>query len=242
MKAVIKPLLVGVATYIVCAVGLWFVLSYLLVPIIEDVIWLIPAASTLVPLFLSGHVAASRTVSRRRALRIAFGTTAGLVGFALTLLVTQSRGEVWLDIVLCLGAATVAAAGALIGTRSHSSGAEDGLAPYRDLSFMQSRIPAIDALSTFVPEGEESDPSVQRAIRAKGSSRWFPAEGGHKVLIPYEGEGFDHSRFTIEEKAWNHEHCKACGATLEPMTLCWVTESGPYVVLCPLCHKQVKGT
>jgi hypothetical protein len=120
--------------------------------------------------------------------------------------------------------------------------AEDTLDPYRELSFMKSRIPALDALSTFVPEGQEEDPGVQAAIRAKGFARWFPVDGGHKVLIPHDGQEFDAERFQIEKGAWDHEHCKACGADIEPMTLCWVAEPGPYVILCDPCHAKLKAT
>ena len=119
---------------------------------------------------------------------------------------------------------------------------KDTLAPYREMSFMESRIPALDALSTFVPKGREDDPVVQDAISATGFSRWIPLDGGHKVLTPHEGQKFDEKRFKIEKGAWDHEHCKACCAHIEPMTLCWVTESGPYVLLCALCHDKLKAT
>jgi len=119
---------------------------------------------------------------------------------------------------------------------------EDTLAPYRELSFMKSRLPALDALSTFVPEGEEDAPDLQAAINAKGFSRWFPVDGGQVVLIPYEGQEFDQERFKIEGGAWDHEHCKVCSADIEPMTPCWVTESGPYVILCSPCHDKLEAT
>jgi hypothetical protein len=38
---------------------------------------------------------------------------------------------------------------------------------------------------------------------------------------------------------WDHEHCGRCQRSIKPMTLCWVTESGPYVVLCSECHNDV---
>jgi hypothetical protein len=117
----------------------------------------------------------------------------------------------------------------------------DNFAEYRSLSFMQSRIPALDALSTFVPTGQEEDPETRQALASRGFSRWFPVAGGHKVLVPYEGGEFDANRFTIEKDAWDHEHCKVCGANIEPMTLCWATKSGPYVILCADCHDKMTG-
>lgn len=111
---------------------------------------------------------------------------------------------------------------------------------YRQLIYHSSRIPALDALSAFVA-GEDEDPIVQAVVDRAGFSRWYPENGGHKVLIPYEGGPYDPERFTIEKGAWNHEHCKRCGETIEPMTLCWVSADGPYVILCNSCRQQVVG-
>ena len=107
--------------------------------------------------------------------------------------------------------------------------------------FVQSRIPALDALAAFVPHGQEKDSIVENATKLKGCARWFPVDGGHKVLIPYEGQDYDQARFAVEKQTWDHEHCKACDADLNPMTLCWVTETGvPFVVLCASCHDEFK--
>lgn len=101
-------------------------------------------------------------------------------------------------------------------------------------------MPALDALSAFVPQGKEEDPVVEAASELKGCSRWLPVDGGHKVLIPFEGQEYDHTRFEVEEGAWDHEHCKACSSDIEPMTLCWVTEPGtPYVLICNSCHDKL---
>ena len=116
---------------------------------------------------------------------------------------------------------------------------EDRFAKLKDLPFIQSRIPALDALGMFVAKGQEEAPEVRKFTGSKGSSRWFPVEGGHKVLIPHEGGEFDAKRFQVEKGAWDHEHCKFCNADIEPMTLCWVTKSGPYVILCIECHKEM---
>ena len=106
--------------------------------------------------------------------------------------------------------------------------------------FIKSRIPEHDALVAFVPRGQEEDTVIKAATELKGCSRLFPVEGGYRVLIPYEGQEYDHSRFTLEKKAWDHEHCKACTADIEPMTLCWVTAPGnPYVLLCNSCHDEL---
>ena len=111
----------------------------------------------------------------------------------------------------------------------------------RGLSWMESRIPKLDALEVFVPKGAENDPVLDEVRSRTGMSRWFPQGGGHRVAILYEGGGYDADRFSLIEGGWDHEHCSRCQATIEPMTLCWVTESGPYILLCSDCHELVDG-
>ena len=66
------------------------------------------------------------------------------------------------------------------------------LAELRGHKWMPSRIPALDALSIFVPEGqEENDPAVTEMSARIGSCRWYPVPGGHKVLFPYEGGDYN---------------------------------------------------
>ena len=95
MNAIIKPIALGVAAYVVSGVGLWFVVSFVLMRVVSSVVWLLPAVTTLVPLFVSGYIAARYTASSHRSRRIAFGVIAGIIGFALTLLITQAQGEAW---------------------------------------------------------------------------------------------------------------------------------------------------
>lgn len=102
----------------------------------------------------------------------------------------------------------------------------------------QSRIPALDALSAFVPDGATPDPVIEEAQDRIGRSRWYPVSGGHRVLMPYEGGEYDCTRFTIESRAWEHEHCSLCEANIAAMTLCWVTERGPYILLCSACYER----
>jgi hypothetical protein len=111
----------------------------------------------------------------------------------------------------------------------------------RQLKFMPSRIPALDALETFVPGGTQPDAELNELQSRTGQSRWYPVEGGHRVLILYEGGPFDAQRFTLSKGGWDHEHCSRCGATIAPMTLCWVTESGAYVLLDETCYREVFG-
>jgi hypothetical protein len=101
---------------------------------------------------------------------------------------------------------------------------------------MESRIPALDALAAFVPDDRTPDPVITEMQERIGGSRWYPVQGGHRVLMPYDGGEYDSSRFTIEPGAWDHEHCGACGDKIPPMTLCYVTEpEQPYILLCAKC-------
>ena len=121
MNAFIKPIALGLAAYVASVVGLWFVLSYVLFPVMPGAIWLLPAVVTLVPLFLSGYVAARFTASNHRARRVAFGVIAALIGYGISLVITQAQGEAWFFVLFMLGAAIVAAAGGFIGARQNNA-------------------------------------------------------------------------------------------------------------------------
>ena len=117
---------------------------------------------------------------------------------------------------------------------------EDNDSRFAALTYHRSRIPALDALTAFVSEDVE-DPIVEAMAERVGHSRWYPEEGGCRVLIFYEGGPYDADRFTLEKGAWDHEHCKRCGGSIEPMTLCWVASGSLYVILCESCHVQIAG-
>lgn len=121
MNAIIKPIAFGVAAYLISAVGLWFALSYVLFPFMPGAIWLLPAVITLVPLFLSGYVAARFTLSSHRSRRVAFGVVAGLIGYGVSLLVTHAQGESWFFVLLVVGAAIVASLGGFLGARQENA-------------------------------------------------------------------------------------------------------------------------
>ena len=104
---------------------------------------------------------------------------------------------------------------------------------------MESRIPALDALSIFVAAGAEQEPLIAELQRRSGGSRWFPVQGGHRVLMRFDGGPYDPTRCTIAPGAWDHEHCDVCGERITAMTLCHVTVPGePYVLLCSSCYAE----
>ena len=115
----------------------------------------------------------------------------------------------------------------------------DRWADFRDLPFMPSRIPALDALVVFVADGQPMHPVVQKTLDRIGFSRWYPVSGGHELLMPYEGGPYDHAEFKLRSKAWDHETCSGCRGHVPAMTSCWVTEHGPFKLLCSACKAQM---
>jgi hypothetical protein len=105
--------------------------------------------------------------------------------------------------------------------------------------WMPSRIPLRDALVTFVPDAPPPEPVIAQMQSRLGQSAWYPVQGGHRVLMPYDGGAYDAGRFTVEARAWDHEHCSVCQERIPAMTLCHVTKPGqPYVLLCAACHER----
>jgi hypothetical protein len=120
---------------------------------------------------------------------------------------------------------------------------EGQIAQLPKFEWMESRIPASDAVSMFVPNQSEQEQFVKDAHRRFHRSRWFPVDGGHRVMLPHDGQEFDGARFQLEPRAWDHEHCSLCGESIPAMTLCWVTmPKYPYVLLCVGCHARIAAT
>ena len=72
-----------------------------------------------------------------------------------------------------------------------------------------------------------------------GESVWYIGEGKRRVMFLYGGGEYDKSRFNLEPKAWDHEHCAICSAHIPAMTLCHVTKPGqPYFSLCVSCYER----
>jgi hypothetical protein len=116
---------------------------------------------------------------------------------------------------------------------------DDPFVDYRDLDFMESRIPVLDALATFVPDAQPLAPEVERELKQHGQQRWYPVPGGHRVLVPHEGGAPVPAQFRVEERAWDHDTCDRCRVHIPAMTLCWVTRSGRYVTLCVACKSTM---
>lgn len=104
--------------------------------------------------------------------------------------------------------------------------------------WMESRIPALDALVRFVPDGPRDAAVDQFATSHR--SRWYPLQGGTRVVVSMDGNPkYDPEKWSVEKGAWDHEHCDVCGENIPAMTLCWVTTYDPYVLLCDACHTKM---
>lgn len=112
---------------------------------------------------------------------------------------------------------------------------------FHQYHFVESRIPTLDALTIFIPNGQESDKALADMNRQVGQSRWYPVPGGHEVRYPFEKQPYDKTRFQIEKEGWDHENCKNCNDTIPSMTLCWVAEEKPRILLCEKCHQELKN-
>jgi hypothetical protein len=120
---------------------------------------------------------------------------------------------------------------------------EEERAQLAELPWMQSRIPALDALTIFMPDGTGPDPVIEETARRMGGrGRWYPVAGGVRGVMPYNGQPYDTAGFTLEPKGWDFNDCDACVNQIPAMTLCWVTRSGAYYLLCTECYDRLVGT
>lgn len=116
--------------------------------------------------------------------------------------------------------------------------ADYSIAELARFEWMQSRIPALDALVCFVPEGLR-DADMDAFSRSR-RSRWYQIQGGTRVVVSLDGDPeYDASKWRVEKGAWDHEHCDLCGENIPAMTLCRVTKNDPHVLLCDRCHARV---
>jgi hypothetical protein len=107
--------------------------------------------------------------------------------------------------------------------------------------FRETTFPGMDALVAFIPKGQDTPSEVKQTVDDAGSSRWFPHEGGWKVICPYFGQDFDPDLFTIEAGGWKHEHCDGCQSTISVGDSCWVAETqDESFIICGNCHSKLE--
>ncbi len=63
--------------------------------------------------------------------------------------------------------------------------------------FKRTAYPGADALVAVVPKNQATPAELKQTVDDAGEGRWFPFEGGWKVLCPYTGQNFDPSLFVM---------------------------------------------
>lgn len=100
----------------------------------------------------------------------------------------------------------------------------------------------MDSLVAFVPKGRDVPAKVKQTVDEAGEGRWFPFEGGWKVVCRYTEQRFDPDLFVIEKGGWTHEHCDGCQRAIGIGDSCWVAQAQEgCVVICDACYNRVKG-
>ena len=100
---------------------------------------------------------------------------------------------------------------------------DEELKELRSLTWMPSRIPVLDALTTSAPKGGLPKGDIPQSYE----QRWYPQQDDTvRLLIPYNGQEFDPKIFHIEPNAWDHTTCDHCNTRIPAMTLCYVTKNG----------------
>ena len=119
----------------------------------------------------------------------------------------------------------------------------DPLQGLRAEMFRHTSYPGMDALVAVIPKDKETPAEVKQVEDDAGEGRWFPFEGGWKVVCPYTGQDFDPDLFHIEKDAWDHVHCDGCHASIDTGVSCWVAEmEDGHFVVCDTCYDRLKET
>jgi len=107
--------------------------------------------------------------------------------------------------------------------------------------FRETRCPQQDALTVFIPDGEEPSPEIQNYLNAVESCRWYPQDGGHLIKFPNIFEKYEENLFQLEKNAWDHEHCDKCGKTINANNKCWVAtiDDEYFYLFCDSCYLKL---
>lgn len=64
---------------------------------------------------------------------------------------------------------------------------------------------------------------------------------GHRNWMPYNGGGFDESKYEIVEEMWDHEHCSICDYKIREGNTYWFNKDR-IRLLCDECYKYYCGS
>jgi hypothetical protein len=99
--------------------------------------------------------------------------------------------------------------------------------------------PVIDALVSFVPDGQDPPQQLQDQLDQRGHARWYPVEGGHRVKMPFQGADPPPGPFEIERGGWDHDHCDNCNANIHVGEEFWKTMDEDFAVFCTSCYGKL---
>lgn len=122
-----------------------------------------------------------------------------------------------------------------------SESQEDVLQNLRAEMFQETSFPGMDALVAFIPKGQDIPSEVKQIVDDAEAGRWFPHEGGWKVVCPYTGQDFNSDLFAVENGGWEHEHCDACQGTISVGDSCRVAQTpDECFVICGNCYSKLE--
>jgi len=117
----------------------------------------------------------------------------------------------------------------------------DPLQGLRAEVFRHASYPGMDALVAVITKEQETSPEIKQTVDDAGEGRWYPVQGGWKVMCPYTDQSFDHDLFHIEKGGWDHIHCDGCQGSIRTGNSCWVTEAeDDYFIICDNCYNRLK--
>lgn len=117
MKDFLLPLFIGVATFSLTSIGLWFTLSLVFISLSEKVFLLVPFLSVVLPLFISGYMTSKNMKDKVIWQKLSSSGMVGLIGVSLSMIVTQAQGKVsWLLLMLVCGI-SISVIGGFFGSR-----------------------------------------------------------------------------------------------------------------------------
>ena len=107
--------------------------------------------------------------------------------------------------------------------------------------FHKTVCPETDAPVVFIPKDQEPSPEIKKVLDEAGPQRWFPKENGNIIKCPNVVNTFDESLFKLEKGGWDHEHCDACGNTINAGVTCWIAKKDDKLfIICERCYKKLK--
>ena len=101
---------------------------------------------------------------------------------------------------------------------------DDQFAEITDRDFVQKTFHAGDALVSLRSLDRNEVPESRAA-------RWY--QDG-TVEVPYTGQEFDATKFTLGKSRWSHEHCCVCEFSIREGNTFWANPDG--TILCDECH------